>query len=96
MEGLPPHPVPRTVEEVFSDYRGRRAGLIKALTTGSFALFSVYIYAYGFLLFFCVFSLFCSYFDDFVEWVFVGIAEVEKFYQQCDPGKLFFLLPGLF
>ncbi|RVX05784.1 PHD finger protein Alfin1 [Vitis vinifera] len=33
MEGLPPHPVPRTVEEVFSDYRGRRAGLIKALTT---------------------------------------------------------------
>ncbi|KAJ9687759.1 hypothetical protein PVL29_016290 [Vitis rotundifolia] len=33
MEGLPPHPVPRTVEEVFSDYRGRRVGLIKALTT---------------------------------------------------------------
>ncbi|CAL5199650.1 unnamed protein product [Lathyrus oleraceus] len=32
MEGIP-HPVPRTVEEVFSDYKGRRAGLIKALTT---------------------------------------------------------------
>ncbi|KAL6180709.1 hypothetical protein ACLB2K_047369 [Fragaria x ananassa] len=33
MEGLPQHPAPRTVEEVFSDFRGRRAGLIKALTT---------------------------------------------------------------
>ncbi|CAA0831304.1 PHD finger protein ALFIN-LIKE 6 [Striga hermonthica] len=31
MEGTP-HPVPRTVEEVFSDFRGRRAGLLKALT----------------------------------------------------------------
>ncbi|KAJ4877994.1 PHD finger protein ALFIN-LIKE 6 [Raphanus sativus] len=27
------HPTPRTVEEVFTDFRGRRAGLIKALTT---------------------------------------------------------------
>ena len=24
----------------------------------------------------------------------MGVAEVEKFYQQCDPGKLFFLVPG--
>ncbi|ANM61723.1 alfin-like 6 [Arabidopsis thaliana] len=31
MEGIT-HPIPRTVEEVFSDFRGRRAGLIKALT----------------------------------------------------------------
>ncbi|KAF8016120.1 hypothetical protein BT93_H1602 [Corymbia citriodora subsp. variegata] len=45
MEGIP-HPIPRTVEEVFSDFKGRRAGLIKALT-----------------------------------------ADVEKFYQQCDPEK---------
>ncbi|MFS7950048.1 putative chromatin regulator PHD family [Helianthus anomalus] len=37
---------PRTVEEVFRDFKGRRAGMIKALT-----------------------------------------AEVEDFYQQCDPGK---------
>lgn len=27
---------PRTVEEVFKDFKGRRNGLIKALTTGSF------------------------------------------------------------
>ncbi|KAL3538433.1 hypothetical protein ACH5RR_001799 [Cinchona calisaya] len=32
MEGIP-HPIPRTVEEVFNDFRGRRGGLIKALTT---------------------------------------------------------------
>ncbi|PPS01774.1 hypothetical protein GOBAR_AA18888 [Gossypium barbadense] len=32
MEGMP-HPIPRTVEEVFNDFKGRRSGLIKALTT---------------------------------------------------------------
>ncbi|KAI8026950.1 PHD finger protein ALFIN-LIKE 6 [Camellia lanceoleosa] len=32
MEGIP-HPIPRTVEEVFADFKGRRTGLIKALTT---------------------------------------------------------------
>ncbi|CAK9321995.1 unnamed protein product [Citrullus colocynthis] len=32
MEGMP-HPIPRTVEEVYGDFKGRRAGLIKALTT---------------------------------------------------------------
>ncbi|XP_057488482.1 PHD finger protein ALFIN-LIKE 7-like isoform X2 [Actinidia eriantha] len=32
MEGVP-HPIPRTVEEVFSDFKARRAGLIRALTT---------------------------------------------------------------
>lgn len=37
MEGIP-HPIPRTVEEVFNDFKGRRGGLIKALTTGSFLL----------------------------------------------------------
>jgi hypothetical protein len=31
MEGIP-HPIPRTVEEVFQDFKGRRSGLIKALT----------------------------------------------------------------
>ena len=43
-----------------------------------------------FFFFFLVFFLF----GDCVEWVFVGVAEVEKFYQQCDPGKLFFVVPG--
>ncbi|OIS96640.1 PREDICTED: PHD finger protein Alfin1-like [Nicotiana attenuata] len=53
MEGIP-HPIPRTVEEVFNDFKGRRAGLIKALT-----------------------------------------ADVEKFYQQCDPEKENLCLYGL-
>lgn len=30
---------PRTVEEVFRDFKGRRTGLIKALTTGFSVLF---------------------------------------------------------
>lgn len=38
MEGIQ-NPIPRTVEEVFSDFRGRRAGLIKALSTGELDLF---------------------------------------------------------
>ncbi|GAY69215.1 hypothetical protein CUMW_270230 [Citrus unshiu] len=50
-----PHPIPRTVEEVFSDFKGRRAGFeYKALT-----------------------------------------ADVEKFYQQCDPEKENLCLYGL-
>lgn len=35
MEGIP-QPISRTVEDVFNDFKGRRAGLVKALTTGSF------------------------------------------------------------
>lgn len=27
---------PRTVEEVFKDFKGRRAAIVKALTTGKF------------------------------------------------------------
>lgn len=54
MEGGIPHPIPRTVEEVFNDFKGRRTGLIKALT-----------------------------------------AEVDKFYQQCDPEKENLCLYGL-
>lgn len=53
MEGVP-HLISRTVEEVFNDFKGRRAGLIKALT-----------------------------------------AEVDKFYQECDPEKENLCLYGL-
>nr|ADL36567.1 ALF domain class transcription factor [Malus domestica] len=34
MDGGAPYN-PRTVEEVFRDFKGRRAGMIKALTTGN-------------------------------------------------------------
>ncbi|MQL79744.1 hypothetical protein Taro_012192 [Colocasia esculenta] len=50
MEGASGPYNPRTAEEVFKDFRGRRAGMIKALTT-----------------------------------------DVDKFYQQCDPGAVFYL-----
>jgi hypothetical protein len=38
MEGGTAHYSPRTVEEVFRDFKGRRAGIIQALTTGLFFL----------------------------------------------------------
>ena len=38
MEGVGAQYNPRTVEEVFRDFKGRRAGMVKALTTG-FCLF---------------------------------------------------------
>lgn len=64
---------PRTVEEVFRDFKGRRAGMIKALTTGLSLSLSQ------------IFSLFLSSHIEFVSTLFVG-ADVDDFYQQCDPG----------
>ena len=86
MEGVP-HPIPRTVEEVFSDFKARRAGLIRALTTGSYFLLrfsecirfiymQAHIYVRMNFLMYPTFSFFS--------------AEVEKFYQQCDPGESYF------
>lgn len=34
MEGASVSTNPRSVDEVFKDYRGRRAGMLKALTSG--------------------------------------------------------------
>ncbi|KAK4790036.1 hypothetical protein SAY86_017340 [Trapa natans] len=43
---------PRTVEEVFQDFKGRRAGLIKALTTGQEEkLLKRFLNQFGILLF---------------------------------------------
>ena len=64
---------PRTVEEVFRDFKGRRAGMIKALTTGLSLSLSQ------------MFSLFLISHIEFVSTLFVG-ADVDDFYQQCDPG----------
>lgn len=64
---------PRTVEEVFRDFKGRRAGMIKALTTGLSLSLSQ------------IFSHFLSSHIEFVSTLFVG-ADVDDFYQQCDPG----------
>jgi len=73
---------PRTVEEVFRDLKGRRAGMIKALTTGTALSLSLsilfsdfYVALWVMLRLFVVVFLF-SFF----------LADVEEFYQRCDPG----------
>jgi hypothetical protein len=86
MEGIP-HPIPRTVEEVFQDFKGRRAGLIKALTNGTL-LFSAFFF---FFFFFACFLVFFFFLLQILLIYFSGVefADVEKFYQQCDPGGSF-------
>lgn len=76
---------PRTVEEVFRDFKGRRAGMVKALTSGKkifyFMLFSL-------ALFLCC-SFLWIFFLLFFFSLFFFFVDVEEFYQQCDPGKRF-------
>lgn len=65
---------PRTVEEVFKDFKGRRAGMIKALTTGKNWVFFFIISLLSFSLFSHRKIEFCDYpfaqmfrsFSDFV------------------------------
>nr|KJB65498.1 hypothetical protein B456_010G097500 [Gossypium raimondii] len=83
---------PRTVEEVFRDFKGRRAAMIKALTTG-ISLLS--LFSYSFVIFLKERPLsFLSYLSKFVCFfmliTFSGVvllADVEEFYKQCDPEK---------
>lgn len=42
------------------------------------------------------FSFFSPHFDGFVEFFCCGFADVEEFYQQCDPGKGFYVCFTLF
>jgi hypothetical protein len=88
---------PRTVEEVFRDFKGRRAGMIKALTTGlalalwiNSLLFSIFILSecLGFRYEF-PHSANCNgsdFFFFFFFWFLCDFVDVEEFYQQCDPG----------
>ena len=73
---------PRTVEEVFRDFKCRRAGIVKALTTGlslvssSFLCWKFdFVLLLDFLYFLCVFVVFLC-------------ADVADFYEQCDPGEV--------
>lgn len=78
---------PRTVEEVFRDFKGRRAGMVKALTTGLPLSLSNFLFSFStfifkfFLRFYFVMAL-----KFFFYWLGVIFADVEEFYQQCDPG----------
>ncbi|KAF3795308.1 PHD finger protein ALFIN-LIKE 3 [Nymphaea thermarum] len=71
MESTPYNP--RTVEDVFRDFKGRRAALIKALTTGLSPSLCGCLFS---------FSLLLSWFSVFLE------EKVEDFHRQCDPVGL--------
>jgi hypothetical protein len=77
---------PRTVEEVFRDFKGRRAGMIKALTAGtSFCFF--YFFELSFLYKKIRYEILGELFN-LVSFLWF-VADVEEFYQQCDPGSCF-------
>lgn len=113
-----------TVEDVFTIFKGRRAGLIKAFTTGMVSLFFDYCFillCYVFLSM-MIFSTFCTnillpymcfmdvyrfaypstsknvnslYLYLVLEFIIISnsfgvIADAEKFYEQCNPGKFMF------
>jgi len=69
----------RTAEEVFRDFRGRRAGMIKALTTGMLPA------AGSLLLRISPACLAAS--PVLTRCLLLVSADVEKFYQLCDPGE---------
>jgi hypothetical protein len=78
----------RSPEDVFRDFRARRAGIVKALTTGSsrscappLAQASAPV-----LRGFARLVLFYSFFF-LMDSLLLCCADVEKFYQQCDPGE---------
>ena len=68
----------RSPEDVFRDFRARRAGIVKALTTGQLAS------RISSLLLFVL--LVCGCFSDAIA-ASVVRADVEKFYVMCDPGE---------
>ncbi|AQK53089.1 PHD finger protein [Zea mays] len=76
----------RSPEDVFRDFRARRAGIVKALTTGQL------VSRISCLLLFVL--LVCGCFSDATA-ASVVRADVEKFYQQCDPEKENLCLYGL-
>lgn len=62
---------PRTVEEVFRDFKGRRAGMIRALTTGiaqspfSFSFSSISGFTFSSFRVLCRFSWLCTFLISF-------------------------------
>ena len=76
-----PPPVPRSPEDVFRDFRARRAGLIRALPTGNPRL----AFAFASPTSPPSDSVWGSEFSLVSRWL---SADVEKFYVMCDPGEL--------
>ncbi|KAF1869896.1 hypothetical protein Lal_00017473 [Lupinus albus] len=77
---------PRTVEEVFRDFKGRRAGLIKALTIeeqalGWFSLLETENVESTIM----VMKVLKASHTDELFLLDLAVADVEEFYSQCDP-----------
>lgn len=85
MEGFT-NPTPRTVEEVFRDFRGRQAGLIKALTSLCLCSFLFCLIVRKKLLSLWVFCHFVKF--DVSGFGLLVHADMVKLYQTCDPGEL--------
>jgi len=72
MEGASVSTNPRTVEEVFKDFKGRRAGMLKALTSGNVGLHVVFVVCcllYMFVLkLACMLEQFSARIDDSPSW----------------------------
>jgi len=66
---------PRTVEEIFKDYSGRRAGVVRALT-------------YGTLLSLSTITLSLSLSKNTNLTVAFFDSDVDEFYGLCDPGTV--------
>ncbi|THU54253.1 hypothetical protein C4D60_Mb10t23100 [Musa balbisiana] len=82
-----------TIDMLFRDFLGRRAGLIKALTTG-LSFLSVFLEVLAALVVLDPFPSSCCF---SVNGCFVldgGVADFIKFYEQCDPEKPYMCLYG--
>jgi hypothetical protein len=72
--------LPTTIEDIFKDYKSRREGILKALTTGKSFVLSLSSFGF-FCFFFLRLLLLLTCFSP------LSSADVEDFYQQCDPGN---------
>ena len=68
---------PRTVEEIFKDYSGRRAGVVRALTYGTLLSLSTITLSLSLSLSKNI-NLTVAFFD----------SDVDEFYGLCDPGTV--------
>jgi hypothetical protein len=88
-------PVARTPEDVFKDFRARRAGLIKALTTGKSPRASLACLtnpAGSGLLAFRVRWFWMARASSSDCFPLLVVADVKKFHMTCDPGEASALL----
>ena len=70
---------PRTVEEIFKDYSGRRAGVVRALTYGTLLSLSTITLSLSLSLSLSKnINLTVAFFD----------SDVDEFYGLCDPGTV--------